>query len=92
MSAELMSRLRVGDEGFLVASLIERCPKTMMLRELVQNALEAAVLPDSTGGRAGRVEIGERTIEGARKLTIWNTGPGMTADEMFRMCDIASKN
>jgi hypothetical protein len=90
MSAELMSRLRVGDEGFLVASLIERCPKTMMLRELVQNALEAAVLPDSTGARAGRVEIGERTIEGARKLTIWNTGPGMTADEMFRMCDIAA--
>jgi len=82
-----MSRLRVGNEDFLVSSMIERCPKSMMLRELVKNALEAAA--NATAG-GSRVEIGPQHIEGARKLAIWNTGPGMDADELFRMCDIAS--
>ena len=37
-----ITRLRVGNEDFLVAAMIERCPKSMMIRELLQNALEAA--------------------------------------------------
>jgi hypothetical protein len=82
-----ISRLRVGNEDFLVASMIERCPKSMMLRELVKNALEAATNA-ADGGH--RVEIAPVQIEAARKLAIWNTGPGMDADELFRMCDIAS--
>ncbi len=82
-----ISALRVADEGFLVASLIERCPRTMMLRELVRNAIEAAVTAPR-GQR--RVEIGETRIEGVRKLRIWNTGRGMSAGELHRMCDIAS--
>jgi hypothetical protein len=82
-----ISRLRVGNEDFLVSSMIERCPKSMMLRELVKNAIEAAI-----NARAGghRIEIAPRVIAGGRKLAIWNTGPGMDADELFRMCDIAS--
>ena len=32
-----VTKLRVGDEDFLVTSMIERCPKSMMLRELVKN-------------------------------------------------------
>ncbi len=82
-----ISRLRVGNEDFLVASMIDRCPKSMMLRELVKNALEAAADADS-GGR--RVEIAPLAVEGVRKLSIWNTGPGMDAEELYRMCDIAS--
>ncbi len=82
-----ISRLRVGNEDFLVASMIDRCPKSMMLRELVKNALEAAAGADA-GAR--RVEIAPLVVEGARKLSIWNTGPGMDADELYRMCDIAS--
>jgi hypothetical protein len=77
----------VGDEDFLVASMIERCPKVMMLRELLKNALEAAARAEP-GSR--RVEVTAATVEGARKLRIWNTGPGMSAEELFRMCDIAS--
>jgi hypothetical protein len=87
-----VTRLRVDDEAFLVASLIERCPKVMMLRELVQNALEAASLAPP----------GERCVEilpakeapsregGARKLAIRNTGPGMGVEELFRMGDLAA--
>jgi hypothetical protein len=82
-----VDRLRVRDEAFLVASMIERCPKVMMLRELVQNALEAASLAPA---HQQRVEIGVTRIDGVRKLTIWNTGPGMDAEELHRMCDLAS--
>ena len=86
MSARL-SELRVGDESFLVTSMIERCPKVMMLRELVKNALEAAA---TAPAGARQVRLSAVPIEGYRKLAIWNTGRGMDADELFRMCDIAS--
>ena len=84
---DTLSALRVADEGFLVASLIERCPRTMMLRELVRNAIEAA-LTAPRGQR--RVEIGAVAVAGVAKLRIWNTGRGMSAGELHRMCDIAS--
>jgi len=86
-SSDTLSALRVADEGFLVASLIERCPRTMMLRELVRNAIEAA-LTAPRGQR--RVEIGAVAVAGVAKLRIWNTGRGMSAGELHRMCDIAS--
>jgi len=79
--------LKVDDEDFLVASLIDRCPKVMMLRELVQNALEASALAPE-GAR--KVHIFAANIDGARKLGIWNSGPGMTRDELYRMGDLSS--
>lgn len=79
--------LKVGDEAFLVASMIERCPKTMMLRELLMNAIEAASLAPE-GQR--RVEIRAKEINGVSKLAIWNTGPGMSDVELHRVCDIAA--
>lgn len=82
-----VSRLRVGNEDFLVSSMIERCPKSMMLRELTKNAIEAASCADA-GGRL--VEFSPLVVNGVRKLAIWNTGPGMNADELFQICDIAS--
>jgi hypothetical protein len=87
-----ISRLRVSNEDFLVSSMIERCPKSMMLRELVKNAVEAASRATSGGPTSGgqRVEITPLSIDGHRKLSIWNTGPGMDASELYRMCDIAS--
>ncbi|WP_230168794.1 ATP-binding protein [Roseomonas sp. CECT 9278] len=80
-----ITRLRVGDEAFLVASMIERCPRSMMIRELLKNAQEAAA-----EAPAPRVEFSAITVEGARKLVLWNTGRGLTAEELYRMCDIAS--
>lgn len=80
-----LTRLRVGDEDFLVASMIERCPRSMMIRELLKNALEAAAGADDP-----RVEFSAVMIEGARKLALWNTGRGLSTDELYRMCDIAS--
>jgi hypothetical protein len=75
---------------FTVARQIEQCPKTMMLRELVMNAIEAAARAP-----AGRrvVEIkGKEVAEcgGARKLVIWNTGPGMSSVQLDHICDLAA--
>jgi hypothetical protein len=79
--------LKIGDEDFLVASMIERCPKSMMLRELAMNALEAArYAPDGTR----LVEIRQGEYDGVSKLVIWNTGPSMNAKELHHICDIAA--
>ena len=81
-----VTALRVVNEAFLVSSMIERCPKTMMLRELVVNAAEAAARADGEK----LVEITFRLIDGVPKLCIWNTGPGLSAFELHRICDLAS--
>lgn len=82
-----VTALRVSDEAFLVASTIERCPKTMMMRELFMNAIEAAIQ-----GKEGsqQIEVKIKTIQGIPKLCIWNSGPGMSSIELHHMCDIAA--
>jgi hypothetical protein len=82
-----VAALQVADEDFLVASMIERCPKTMMIRELVMNALEAAKQAPLD---RRLVEISPIQMDGVTKLAIWNTGPGMDARELLSICDIAS--
>src|SRR4029077_11346670 len=69
------------------ASMIERCPKTMMLRELMMNALEAARLAPE-GHRL--VDISAASFDGFPKLVIWNTGPGMNSNELLSICDLAA--
>jgi hypothetical protein len=81
-----ISPLQINDKEFLIASTIERCPKTMMLRELAMNALEAAFLAPQNK----RVEFRVTKIGDADKLSIWNTGPGMDGHELHQMCDLAS--
>ncbi len=78
--------LRIADEAFLIASTIERCPKTMMLRELVMNGLEAA----RDGNAPKKVELRPVKVGDARKLGIWNTGRGLSPSELDHICDLAS--
>jgi hypothetical protein len=87
MKRHEVTALEVTDEDFLVASLIERCPKTMMIRELMMNAIEAARLAPE-GKR--QIEISVEPIDGIAKLAIWNTGPGMDAAELLHISNIAS--
>jgi anti-sigma regulatory factor (Ser/Thr protein kinase) len=82
-----VAALEVADEAFLIASTIERCPKIMMIRELVMNALEAA---NQAPSDRRLVEISPVQIDGVTKLAIWNTGPGMDAGELRSICNIAS--
>lgn len=79
--------IQIDDAEFLVATTIERCPKTMMIRELMMNAIEAASQAPE-GMR--RVEIRAKEFNGVSKLAIWNTGPGMDAQQLFNMCDLAA--
>jgi hypothetical protein len=81
-----VTALRVANEAFLVSSTIERCPKTMMIRELVVNAIEAA----RAAPGEKRVDILAMPIEGVPKLCIRNTGEGLSAAELDRICDLAS--
>ena len=87
MTTSAVTALEVADEAFLIASLIERCPKSMMIRELMMNALEAA--QHAPEGRR-LVEISSIPMDGADKLVIWNTGPGMGDHELLKICNIAS--
>lgn len=87
MPTEVIAPLVVADEAFLVASLIERCPKTMMLRELLVNAVEAAL---SAVSEPPVVSIDAKHIDGTAKLRIWNNGIGLSSEELDRMCDLAS--
>jgi hypothetical protein len=82
-----VAAIRVADEAFLVASTIERCPKTMMIRELMMNAIEAAT---KAPNGSQNVEIGPKEIGGTWKLSIWNTGPGMSSTELHQICDLAA--
>jgi hypothetical protein len=82
-----VSALRVADEEFLVASTIERCPKTMMIRELFMNAIEAAV---NNPKEERLIELRAKSTNGIEKLSIINSGPGMSSVELHEMCDIAA--
>jgi hypothetical protein len=86
-SSNSVSALRVADEEFLVASTIERCPKTMMIRELFMNAIEAAI-QNPVGAR--NIELREKLEKDVGKLSILNSGPGMSSIELHQMCDIAA--
>jgi hypothetical protein len=82
--------ITIHDVDFTVARQIEQCPKTMMLRELVMNAIEAAAKAPE-GRRI--IEIKGKAMPecgGTRKLAIWNTGPGMSSTELDHICDLAA--
>ena len=82
--------ITIRDINFTVSRQIEQCPKTMMLRELVMNAVEAAAKAP-----AGRrvVEIKSKAVAecgATRKLAIWNTGLGLNSTELDQICDLAA--
>jgi hypothetical protein len=82
--------ITIRDIDFTVARQIEQCPKTMMLRELVMNAVEAAAKAP-TARRI--IELKGKTVPecgDARKLTIWNTGPGLSSADLDHICDLAA--
>lgn len=82
--------LTIGDVDFTVSRQIEQCPKTMMLRELVMNAIEAAAKAPE-GRRVVDIK-GKAVAEcgSARKLAIWNTGPGLSSVQLDHICDLAA--
>jgi hypothetical protein len=84
-----LNPITVDNADFLITSMIERCPKTMMIRELFKNAEEAAAQAEAGDRRIefGITYVGPRRIP---KLTIWNTGPGMDDGELSSMTNLAA--
>lgn len=87
MANSQVAAIRIDDQPFLVTSTIDRCPKVMMVRELVKNALEAA---EQAPTNERKLEFSVTTISQTPKLTIWNSGPGMDDEELSRMTNIAA--
>lgn len=84
MSAE---PLQIDDDRFLINRLIEQAPTHTLVREFFMNAQECAALA-SAGDRAVRVYPTE--VSGVRKLTFWNTGPGMSQSELRVATNLSS--
>jgi hypothetical protein len=84
-SAENTLLLQVHDVGFLLDRLGEDCHPLQFLRELTQNAIEAILkTPEKSGEIVWDVdwlslELGDHQ---AFKLSITDTGCGMTGEEM----------
>ncbi len=87
ISKNVVTPLRIANEAFMVAATIERCPRQMMLRELVMNAVEAAVRAVDS---PNLVRIDGVEIDGTPKLRIWNTGRGLSSSELLQISDLSS--
>lgn len=88
--SQQVTPLTIADVDFTVARQIEQCPKTMMLREIIMNAVEAAAKAPE-GSR--NVEIKSKEISefpNTKKLAVWNAGPGMSSAQLDHICDLAS--
>lgn len=79
--------LQIHDDRFLINRLIEQAPTHTMVREFFMNAQENAALAPE-GQR--EVKIYPTIIGGVRKLTFWNTGPGMDAAELRTATNLSS--
>lgn len=82
-----LNPITVDNTDFLITSMIERCPKTMMIRELFKNAEEAA---SHAAPCNQRIEFSITYFGRTPKLTIWNTGPGMDDAELISMTNLAA--
>jgi hypothetical protein len=91
-----MTALSVGNAGSLVTRTIDQAKsKDLMLRELFQNALEAAS-KQTVGKKKIQIKItdpawfGISNYYSSKKFGIVNTGPGMSAINLRRATDLSS--
>ncbi len=77
--------MSVAETGFLLDRLGQDCSPLQFLRELTQNAIEAIqALPDGTGEIVWDVDWDWYDLTGVYKLSVTDTGVGMTGEEMER--------
>jgi hypothetical protein len=77
--------MTVAETGFLLDRLGQDCSPLQFLRELTQNSIEAIQeLPDATGQIIWDVDWDWRDLTGVYKLSVTDTGVGMTGEEMER--------
>jgi hypothetical protein len=79
--------LNIRDKTFLINRTIQQAPTGTLVREFFKNAEESAALAP-VGNR--RIRIYPVDVDGVRKLAFWNTGPGMSAEELRQATDLSS--
>lgn len=79
--------LRIDNKKFLINRLIQQAPKSTLIREFFKNADENACHAEE-GNR--KIEIYPVVIDGVRKLAFWNTGQGMSDEELKKATDLSS--
>lgn len=83
-SGEHTLAMSVGNTGFMLDRLGEDCAPLQFLRELSQNAIEAILkLPDPRGSIVWDADWNHHTLTGEFKLSIIDTGVGMSGPEMI---------
>ena len=82
--------LKIANVDLAVTRQLEHCPPKMMVRELTMNAMEASSKDQTGSGLIIFGAITDETCGDARKLFIWNNGPGMTAHELRIATDLSS--
>jgi len=90
-----MTKLAVFNDAYLIARMIEQAPSDpMMIRELIQNAMEAAI-----NAAIPKVYVLETNPKwfgfndfgfNDKKLTFWNNGRGMDAKELRNAVNFSS--
>ena len=80
-------RLGIGDRTFLINRLVQQSPINTLVREFFKNADENAALAPNDNRL---VKIYPTVIDKVRKLTFWNTGVGMSANELKTATDLSS--
>lgn len=90
---ESLVPLKHADNEWAVRMRIELAPGDMVIRELLKNAIESAEreLPEHRHIRLRGIEWQASPDETpVRKLAIWNRGPGMAADKLLAVLDLAA--
>src|SRR5260370_22163126 len=78
--------LKYRNESFAIHHLIDDCPSSTVVRELVKNAEDAS----SLSSPPGKIEWFEENCHGVRKLGLFNEGAGMSGEDLDRLMDLAS--
>ena len=79
--------LDIHDKRFLINRTIQQAPTGTLVREFFKNAEESAARAPH-GDR--RIRIYPVEIGGVRKLAFWNTGTGMSAEELRLATDLSA--
>ncbi|HZQ44476.1 MAG TPA: hypothetical protein VFA99_14570 [Acidobacteriaceae bacterium] len=93
VSTEVTRPMQVGNTSFMLDRLGEDCAPLQFLRELTQNAIEGVLrLPGKTGEVIWDVDWNYHTLTGIFKLSVTDTGVGMTGEEMMQYINALSSS
>jgi Histidine kinase-, DNA gyrase B-, and HSP90-like ATPase len=84
--------MTVHNIGFLLDRLGQDCHPLQYLRELTQNAIEAVLRSGVPGEIVWDVDWTAFDLDGIQKLSITDTGDGMTGEEMVRFINQLSSS